>query len=129
MSNITFIKNALNNVLGKDLGNVEIIEQYFSPDYIQVVDGKEIDYSGFVAHLAALKAAVDTITITFKSIAEGENCIHTQHIAHAEKKNGDISEFEVFACFSLSNGKIIRCEELTRMLVGKKQDSDLGSRL
>ncbi|EKT56365.1 nuclear transport factor 2 family protein [Providencia sneebia] len=128
MSNITFVQEALSQVLGENIGSIDVIEQYFSPDYIQIVDGKEINYAEFVAHLNALKDVVDTLTVTFKSIAEGKNCVHTQHIAHAKKKNGDVSEFEVFACFTLCNGKIIRCEELTRMVLGEQKDSDLGSR-
>ncbi|HEF8774596.1 TPA: nuclear transport factor 2 family protein [Providencia stuartii] len=129
MSNLTLVQRALVSVLGNDIGNLSAIEQYFSPDYIQIVDGKKIDYTEFVAHLNALKNAVESISITIKSIAEGDGCVHTQHIACAKKKNGEISEFEVFACFHLSNNKIICCEELTRMINGKKADEDLGSRI
>lgn len=129
MSNLVLIQQALASVLGQDIGKVEVVEQYFSPDYIQIVDGKKIDYNEFVAHLNALKNAIDSISITIKSIAEGEGCVHTQHIACAKKKNGEVSEFEVFACFHISNDKIIRCEELTRMVNGKKTDEDLGSRV
>lgn len=129
MNNMNFVQQALTSVLGKEIGSVAVIEQYFSPNYIQIVDGKQIDYDEFVAHLKVLKEATNSITITIKSIAEGQNCVHTQHIAHAEKKNGEVSEFEVFACFHLLDGKIIRCEELTRMISGAKSDGDLGSRV
>jgi hypothetical protein len=45
-----------------------------------------------------------------------------------EKSSGDKSEFEVFARFTLAAGKIIRCEELTRMVSGTADDRDPGSR-
>ncbi|EMF0916285.1 MULTISPECIES: nuclear transport factor 2 family protein [Providencia] len=129
MNKIKFVEQALTDVLGKEIGSEEVIEQYFSPNYIQIVDGKKINYEEFVAHLKVLKEATNNISITIKSIAEGQDCVHTQHIAHAEKKSGDVSEFEVFACFHLSEGKIVRCEELTRMIAGEKADGDLGSRV
>ncbi|EKT66551.1 TPA: nuclear transport factor 2 family protein [Providencia alcalifaciens] len=128
MDKIAFVERALNSVLGEKLGDLEVIKQYFSSDYVQVVDGKQIDFTLFYAHMRALQEATENISIEIKSIAEGKNCVHTQHIARAVKKDGSTSEFEVFACFQLMNGKIIRCEELTRMLAGSKHDNDLGSR-
>ncbi|SUC47463.1 Uncharacterised protein [Providencia stuartii] len=86
MNKIKFVEQALTDVLGKEIGSVEVIEQYFSPNYIQIVDGKKINYEEFVAHLKVLKEATNNISITIKSIAEGQDCVHTQHIAHAEKK-------------------------------------------
>lgn len=91
MSNLMLVQQALASVLGQNIGKIEVIEQYFSPDYIQIVDGKRIDYNEFVAHLNVLKNAVDSISITIKSIAEGEGCVHTQHIACAKKKNSEFS--------------------------------------
>ncbi|MEX6314238.1 hypothetical protein AB6G19_11315 [Providencia manganoxydans] len=42
MSNLTLVQRALVSVLGNDIGNLSAIEQYFSPDYIQIVDGKKL---------------------------------------------------------------------------------------
>lgn len=128
MNKMVFVEQALKAVLGKKIGELAIIKQFFSSDYVQVVDGKMINFSEFYSHMQVLKEATESITIEIKSIAEGENCVHTQHIAKAIKKEGTVSEFEVFACFHLMDGKIIRCEELTRMLSGSKHDNDLGSR-
>ncbi|EJD6401783.1 nuclear transport factor 2 family protein [Providencia rettgeri] len=128
MNNMQLVKQALNAVLGEDIGSRSVAQKYFSDEYIQIVDGKKINFNEFIAHLQALKQATQSITITIKSIAEGENCVHTQHLAKAIKKDGSVSEFEVFACFQIANNKIIRCEELTRMLKGAGADQDLGSR-
>ena len=128
MNKMMLVKQALTTVLGKDIGNLAIVKKYFSPDYIQIVDGKQIDFEEFYEHLKVLKAATKSITVTIKSIAEGDNCVHTQHIARAIKNDGSVSEFEVFACFQIEDGKIIRCEEMTRMIKGSNTDEDLGSR-
>lgn len=128
MNNTQLVKNALNAVLGEKIGSLPTIQQYFSEQYVQIVDGKKIEFNEFVEHLQALKNVTRSITITIKSIAEGEGCVHTQHLAKAIKTDGSISEFEVFACFHLVNEKIVRCEELTRMVKGNGDDADLGSR-
>lgn len=128
MGNIQLVKQALDSVLGKQIGSIPVIEQFFSRNYIQVVDGKKIDFDEFVAHMKVLREATESITITIKSIAEGDSCVHTQHFAKALKKDGSCSEYEVFACFTILDNKIVRCEELTRMIQGGKSDRDLGSR-
>lgn len=128
MNKMVFVEQALKAVLGKQIGDLEVIKQFFSSNYVQIVDGKQIDFAEFCAHMQVLKEATDSISIEIKSIAEGDHCVHTQHIAKAVKKEGTVSEFEVFACFHLKDGKIIRCEELTRMLSGPQHDNDLGSR-
>lgn len=128
MGNRQLVRQALDSVLGKQIGSIPVIEQFFSRNYIQVVDGKEIDFDEFVAHMKVLKEATESITITIKSIAEGDHSVHTQHFAKALKKDGSYSEYEVFACFTILDNKIVRCEELTRMIQGGKSDRDLGSR-
>lgn len=128
MSNKQLVKQALAAVLGNDIGSLSVIEQFFSKEYIQIVDGKKIDFDEFVTHLQVLKEATQSISVTIKSIAEGEGCVHTHHIAKAIKHDNSVSEFEVFACFNIANGKIVRCEELTRMIQGTKSDNNLGSR-
>lgn len=128
MNNKQFIHQALTEVLGTEIGSLDVVKKYFSEDYEQVVNGKTIDFNEFIAHLKVLKNATESISITIKSIAEGDSCVHTQHVAQAVKKNGSKSKFEVFANFQLENGKILRCEELTRMISGDESDHDLGSR-
>ncbi len=128
MNKIEFVTRALTDVLGEHIGDESLVEQYFSRDYVQVVNGQTIEFPAFLAHLNALKMATRSITIEIKSIAEGGSCVHTQHIAKAEKVSGEHAAFEVFACFRLADGKIVRCEEVTRQLTGDESDNDLGSR-
>lgn len=128
MNSMQLVKLALDSVLGAQIGNLSVIEQFFSRSYVQIVDGKKIDFDGFVKHMQVLKEATESINITIKSIAQEGYRVHTQHYAKAIKKDGSCSEYEVFACFSLSDGKIVRCEELTRMIQGANSDHNLGSR-
>lgn len=104
------------------------IAQFFDSGYLQKVDGKSIDYSGFVKHMAILKSHTRQIRLLIKAIVAEGDTVFTQHCVTAENSQGRWSEFEVFARFTLSDGKIYRCEELTRMIHGVSEDKDLGSR-
>lgn len=104
------------------------IEVFFAPDYQQRVDGKQLDYREFIRHMEALKSHTKRMSISIKSIVAENDTVFTHHYVNVEKNQGEKSEFEVFAHFTLSSGKIICCEELTRMINGLSGDSDLGSR-
>ncbi|MCB6144397.1 hypothetical protein LHK12_02155 [Providencia rettgeri] len=71
MTNAQWVIQALNAVLGENIGSLPVAKQYFSDKYIQIVDGKQIDFNEFITHLQVLKEATESIVITIKSIAEG----------------------------------------------------------
>lgn len=129
MKNISdIVINALEKVVSSPVHDEDQIAQYFSPDYQQSVDGQQLTYADFVRHMETLKSVSEKTEITVKTaVAEGDT-VFTHHYVNVEKSRGGKSEFEVFACFTLSAGKIIRCEELTRMLNGDAEDQDLASR-
>ncbi|AHG18880.1 hypothetical protein Z042_04125 [Chania multitudinisentens RB-25] len=104
------------------------IAVFFDPSYQQVVDGKQLDYSGFIQHIAALKSHTKHMSVSIKSIVAENDTVFTHHYVNVEKNQGERSEFEVFARFTLASGRIICCEELTRMISGAPNDRDLGSR-
>ncbi len=120
--------DALQEVIGCPGHDESKIARYFSPDYRQVVDGKSLNYDDFINHMSALKAQTRKMRLSIKAaIGEGDT-VFTQHYVKVEKNEGGWSEFEVFARFTLLEGKIHRCEELTRMIHGVIEDSDFGSR-
>jgi hypothetical protein len=43
------------------------------------------------------------------------------------KKNGLISKFAVMAIFEIQGDKLIRCWELTKIILGEKQDEILDT--
>lgn len=104
------------------------IAAYFAADYQQCVDGKTLNYPGFIRHIALIKSQTTKMNIVIKSMAAENDMVFTHHFVHVVNEQGEHSEFEVFACFTLSQKKIIRCEELTRMINGSARDRDLGSR-
>jgi hypothetical protein len=129
MKNLSqIVTDALQAVISHPGHDEKKIAHYFSPDYQQIVDGHHLDYAQFVQHLAVLKSHTRQMEVNVKALATEEDTVFTHHSVAVEKSSGDKSEFEVFARFTLAAGKIIRCEELTRMVSGTADDRDLGSR-
>ena len=104
------------------------IARYFSPRYAQKTDGRTVDFGGFVAHVRELKRTVKNVKITFeRMVAEGANVVSI-HRAEAEKIAGGRISIRVFALFVIEEGKIVLCDELTRLEQGAAEDRDLASR-
>jgi ketosteroid isomerase-like protein len=98
----------------EDAGN---LDRYFSPSYVQDVDGEHMDYTHFLDHARTLKAlVVDSSTIA------------DIHLIEAEKADGGRLSTKVFAFFFVEDGRIGRVRELTRLVRGDAADRDLGSR-
>ncbi|PHM24782.1 hypothetical protein [Xenorhabdus budapestensis] len=130
MSYSNIVINSLKHILENNDDNnlTSTIEEYFSKNYIQVVNGNELNFNDFVSHINLLKETLISVNVNILSIAEKENNVHTHHIVKAIKKDGEHIEFEVFTRFLINESKIIRCYELTRKISGGEQDDDLGFR-
>ncbi|UXY11534.1 nuclear transport factor 2 family protein [Kosakonia sp. ML.JS2a] len=102
------------------------IREFFSPQYRQYVDGESLDFRGFVEHMAKLKQLAESIEVTMVAIAGQHQDVLTHHHVAVSKKGGGVSHVDVLAHFTLQDGMIIRCEELTRLIQGAAEDSSLG---
>jgi hypothetical protein len=120
--------DALQNVVCNPEHSEHDIALYFDPAYQQVVDGHRLDYREFIEHMALLKSHTTQINVSVLSAVTEDQTVFTHHHVKAAKIQGEHCEFEVFARFTLSSGKIIRCDELTRMIHGTSGDRDLGGR-
>lgn len=119
---------ALHHLINKAEHDEKKIAAFFDPNYCQRVDGNELDYNRFIKHMDALKSHTAKMSITIKSIISEGDTVFTHHHVEVTNIQGGYSKFEVLARFTLSAGKITRCEELTRMISGPPCDRDMGSR-
>src|SRR5580700_3700669 len=127
--NKSLIARAFQEVFASDAFDEAAIARYFSPCYVQKTDGRTLDYPGFVAHVRELKRTVKNVKITFeRMVAEGANVVSI-HRAEAEKTAGGRISIRVFALFVIDEGKIVLCDELTRLEHGAAEDRDLASRM
>lgn len=123
------VLEALHTIISDPVHSPEQIARWFSPDYQQQVDGNVLDYGRFLVHMATLKAHTRRMTIEVKAIADSGDTVLTHHQVSVTKQDGQTSLIEVFAHFQLREGKIVRCDELTRLLTGDPADADLGQRV
>lgn len=123
------VLDALQTIISDPIHSPERIARCFSPEYQQQVDGNLLNYEQFVAHMATLKTLTRAMTIDIKTIANSGDDVLTHHYARITKQDGQTSLIEVFAHFQLREGKIVRCDELTRLLTGDPADADLGQRV
>lgn len=104
------------------------ISSFVSPSYIQQVDGKTLDFEDFKKHLKKQREIISRIQITFIQIISSGDIVFTNHEVSVHKKDGNLLRFKVLAQFTLQDDKVIACDELTRLVDGNEEDSNLGSR-
>jgi hypothetical protein len=127
-SNKAILRAMFQEVFTSPVYNEETVRKYFSPQYSQTVDGKTLDFTQFCQHVQVQKQATKSITIHFKALAEEGDFVFSHHIAKAELCDHRTVKFQIFAEFRFQDGKLIACNELTRMLCGNPDDRDLGSK-
>jgi len=106
------------------------LSRYFAPDYVQEVDGKRLDYAGFIDHARVLKTHLQDgrATMTIETLIVDGDTIADIHVVDVEKANGDRIRTKVIAFFTVRDGRIVRVDELTHLLEGAEQYRDMGSR-
>ncbi|MFE0569818.1 nuclear transport factor 2 family protein [Bacillus altitudinis] len=124
---IFFIKQMYQEVLIQL--DIEKVETYFSSDYQQVTDGKVSSLEEFKKHLSTLKVMTKQLDIpAFHDMLFDEEtqqgCF--RYTVHVELSTGDHGLIDVMALFTLLDGRIIWCDELTRPHEKNKTLEQLG---
>jgi ketosteroid isomerase-like protein len=126
--NKAFVQQMFHDVIEPDAFDEGAVRRYFSPNYMEKVDGKKLDFAGFSDHLRAVKAAVTNVHVTFDlSMAEGNKVVDIYRVV-ADRRTGGKMAVKVVALFEIKDGKIVRCDEDTHLEEGTAADKDLGSR-
>lgn len=121
------VKEMLHNVIESKTYDDELILAYFSTDYIQVVDGNTLDFTGFKKHIQKLKELIATVEVEVLNFASRDQTVFTKHQVQSVLRDGSRHKHFVMAEFTFQDGKIIRCEELTFLLEGSASGKNLGS--
>lgn len=124
-----FIKEVFKDVIENSTYNKLLVNKYFNENYIQIVDGHTFDFEKFNQHLIKLKSKISNQSVKFENIIASENYIFTKHLVESTLTNGEIIKHKVFAEFEIKDGKIIRCDELTMLLSGNRDEENLGSEI
>jgi predicted SnoaL-like aldol condensation-catalyzing enzyme len=107
---------------------LETIDRYFAPGYRQCTDGEEIDRAGFVEHMRALRRRVASGQVeVIEAVREG-NHVADRHRVEVTKPDGGTVTMEVYLFGDLDDtGRLVRVDEVSRMLSGGSDDVDLAS--
>lgn len=122
-----FIERVFSEVIDNINADEKTIAQYFSPSYVQYVDGHRLDYNGFCTHMMMQKQVLVSAKTTIHHVVVEGNSICTVHRVDAVKKNGESLSVKVIAYFEVKEGKLVLCDELTHLLKGDKGDENIGS--
>lgn len=126
-NNIQRVTRALEAIISRPDHDEQTIKSFFASNYHQTVNGIELDYDNFIAHMAKLKQITESMELKILTIAQQGNQVLTHHLVNVSKKNGERALTEVFASFTLKNERIVICHELTRLISGTEEDKLLGS--
>lgn len=127
-SNNIKIVRAMFNLFANQKNDVNNFSNYLSKDFVQISDGNKIDYQQFLIHVKSIRSHVNNINFKFEQIIADGDLVATHHIANGTKSDGKQVTTEFFAIFTLKNGKIIKCEEVSRMIEGDSSDKDMSYR-
>jgi ketosteroid isomerase-like protein len=127
--NKSLIRQMFQDVFASDSFDRQVLERYFSPKFVQHADGKTLDFAGLVDHVRELKQTVTNLCFTFeRMVAEGD-CVMDVHRVEGKKRDGGQGlAVRLFSLWVIENGKIILCDELSRLEEGAPEDRDLSSR-
>jgi predicted SnoaL-like aldol condensation-catalyzing enzyme len=126
--NKALIRRMFHDVFGKDSFDKEALERYFSPKFIQHADGKTLDFDGLVDHVRELKRTVTGLRFQFEYMLAEGNQVMDVHRVEGEKRVGGKFTVRLFSLWLIDSGKIVLCDELSRLEQGEPEDRDLGSR-
>ncbi len=109
--------------------SADVFGRLMTPDYVQRVDGIELDFAGFIAHRTKLLEALSDMKVTFEHYVGDGRSAATVHLADVVKKNGDKVQLKVIAFYQLKDRRLSYVEELTFLVAGSHEDKNLGSAL
>lgn len=122
------LRVSVQDFYNQTLNDDAAVRRWFSKDYIQVADGNTLNFADFIKHLNILKR--DTTSMRFEVIdaAFTGDTLADRHLVYVELKNGQRMVVEILAFYRLKNGKIVRLNEVSRVISGDLADRDLGFR-
>lgn len=126
--NKSLIRQMFRDVLEMDSWDERVVDRYFSSAYVQHVDGKTLNFAGFRDHVRELKKILTNLRFTIEHmVAEGDKVMEI-HRVEGEKRAGGSFTVRLFSLWIIEDGKIVLCDEISRLERGGAEDRELGSR-
>lgn len=107
--------------------DLDAVTAFMTPDYRQLVDGREMTLADFRAHALALREGLSSLDIEILHLVCEKDRAATVHLASATRLCGARSVIRVVAFYRFREGRICLVDELTRVQEGHEADGALGS--
>ncbi|WP_375054916.1 nuclear transport factor 2 family protein [Zobellella sp. DQSA1] len=104
------------------------LPRYFTPDYRQRVNGRQLDYPAFEAHIRTLKRELVRCELHFDRLLCQGTTLVSSHRVQACKADGRRLEVQVMGIFTFEGSRLTTADELTCLLSGDEADGDIGHR-
>ncbi|UOB17960.1 nuclear transport factor 2 family protein [Abyssalbus ytuae] len=127
MESKVFIESGFKRIFGSTGFDEDFIREIFDQSYIQHVDGKTLELEEFIKHIKVLKERTKSIKVDFKTLIEEGDTVFSNHVVTATMKDHTKTIIHVIAEFRVRNGKMYYCDELTSLIDGNPNNSNLGS--
>ena len=101
--------------------------KYVSKNFINHVDDNVFNFNEWVKHQKDIKAIVKSMKPTFDLLVAEKDYVAAIYRIHIIKKDGSELDVKDMGFFKIKNHTIVYVDELTRLINGNKEDSNIGS--
>ena len=88
MNNTERLQTCLQHVICDPRFTLAELDQWFTPDYCQQVNGEQLDYAAFRQHIAALRNHLTCASIDFIAVLAQGDRVHSTHVVRAARHDG-----------------------------------------
>lgn len=127
MDNKELIRTVFHLLFESEKMNPKDISAYFSQNYVQTVGNERLDFDEFICHVGKVREKLSSCRISFRTLISEGNIVFSNHFVDAAMRNGTTLRQHILAEFEITDGKIIRCDELACLLEGDVAESNLAS--
>jgi ketosteroid isomerase-like protein len=110
----TLLSEAFANLLDPN----ESVETLSSAACVQEVDGERMDYAQFLDHARGIKRSIRWARVTFEALIVEGSTVADIHVVESGRTDGARTKLKVIAFNTVDQGKIVRVNELTRLIRG-----------
>jgi len=107
--------------------DIDTLTSFMTPDYRQLVDGRDMALKDFRDHALALRSRFRKLDIDIQHLVCQNDTVATIHLVRATHPCGKQTLVKVIAFFKFREGRICLVDELTHILEGTEADKTLGS--
>lgn len=125
MKRITLLQTIWREVYDQTLDTEQTIRQYFTPSYIQCINGRQMDLPSYIQHVIEQKKNMTIHEIEYKTHLEDANNLFAIYYPLGLDKENDLIKAEVIAYFHFTGQQIDSIHGQVRLIQGDLHNVDM----